>query len=82
MVYAPVGRRFSVRMNVIAGGRVRAWWFDPRTGTARQAGTFPNTGEREFLPPDPGELLDWVLVLDDESRKYPAPGGCPLSSRR
>jgi hypothetical protein len=74
MVYAPVGRAFSVRMSTIAGSKVRAWWFDPRTGTATDAGTFGNTGEREFTPPAKGELLDWVLVLDDASKNYPAPG--------
>ncbi|MPZ20659.1 MAG: DUF4038 domain-containing protein [Luteitalea sp.] len=74
MVYAPVGRTFLVRMDKIAGPRVRASWFDPRTGTATVIGTFPNTGERTFTPPDAGEMLDWVLVLDDESRAYPLPG--------
>jgi hypothetical protein len=74
MVYAPVGRSFSVRMDRIHGGRVKAWWFDPRTGESTAIGTFPNTGEREFTPPDPGEMLDWVLVLDDESKQYPVPG--------
>jgi len=74
MVYAPVGRRFAVRMSVIAGSKVKAWWFDPRTGRATDAGVFANTGEREFTPPDAGELLDWVLVLDDASRNYPPPG--------
>lgn len=75
MVYAPIGRSFSVRMDAIAGASVRAWWFNPRDGRATAAGTFPNTGERTFTPPDPGELLDWVLVLDDAARKYPPPGG-------
>jgi Protein of unknown function (DUF4038)/Putative collagen-binding domain of a collagenase len=74
MVYAPVGRPFAVRMQKIAGARVKAWWFNPRTGQATAIGTFPNTAERTFTPPDPGELLDWVLVLDDESKKYPPPG--------
>ena len=74
MVYAPVGRTFRVKMNVITGPAVKAWWFDPRTGTATPIGTFPNTGERAFAPPSPGELLDWVLVLDDAAKKYPAPG--------
>jgi len=74
MVYAPVGRTFAVRMNEITGPKVKAWWFNPRTGAATSIGTFPNTGERTFTPPDRGELLDWVLVLDDESRKYSAPG--------
>ena len=74
MVYAPVGRAFSVRMSKISGKRVKAWWYDPRTGAATAAGTFSNDGEREFTPPSRGEMLDWVLVLDDESKKYPAPG--------
>jgi hypothetical protein len=74
MVYAPVGRAFSVRMSKIAGPQVRAWWFDPRTGAAADAGTFPNTGEREFMPPSRGELLDWILVLDDDAKQYPPPG--------
>jgi hypothetical protein len=77
MVYAPVGRTFRVRMSVITGPRVKAWWFNPRTGQATAIGTFANTGERAFTPPDPGELLDWVLVLDDESKNFPPPGRAP-----
>ena len=74
MVYAPVGRAFTVHMDVIRGSRVRAWWFNPRNGVAREIGTFMNDGDRTFLPPNPGEMLDWVLVLDDASQHYPAPG--------
>lgn len=77
MVYAPVGRSFKVRMDVIRGAKVRAWWFNPRDGTARPAGTFSSTGQREFIPPDPGETLDWVLVLDDAAGNYPPPGKRP-----
>ena len=74
MVYAPVGRPFKVRMDKINGPVVKAWWFDPRTGNAVAIGEFPNTGEREFTPPAPGEMLDWVLVLDDASKGFPPPG--------
>ncbi len=74
MVYAPIGRSFSVRMSVIAGSTVRAWWFNPRDGSATSIGTFPDIGEREFTPPDTGEMLDWVLVLDDAGKNYRAPG--------
>ncbi len=74
MVYAPVGRSFKAHMDKIKGGQVKAWWFNPRDGSAREIGTFENRGEREFTPPDNGELLDWVLVLDDTSRNYPPPG--------
>lgn len=75
MVYAPVGRPFRVRMDKIAGAKVKAWWFNPRNGEAVLIDSFPkNTGEREFVPPDRGEALDWVLVLDDASRNFPPPG--------
>ena len=74
MVYVPSGRPFTARTSVIAGPKVKAWWFNPRTGTASAIGEFANTGQREFEPPEPGELLDWVLVLDDAARGYGTPG--------
>jgi hypothetical protein len=77
MVYAPVGRPFAVNMSVITGQTVKAWWFNPRDGRATAIGEFDSDGERTFTPPDPGEPLDWVLVLDDVARKYPPPGSVP-----
>jgi len=74
MVYVPVGRKFQVNLSKVTGPTVRAWWFNPRTGSATKLGDFPNAGAREFTPPDPGEQLDWVLVLDDTAKAYPAPG--------
>ncbi|HYN01950.1 MAG TPA: glycoside hydrolase family 140 protein [Vicinamibacteria bacterium] len=74
MVYAPVGRPFRVRMSTIKGARVKAWWFNPRDGKATPIGDFTNEGEREFVPPDSGEPLDWVLVLDDAAQGFPPPG--------
>jgi hypothetical protein len=74
MVYAPVGRKFSVNMDKITGSKVKATWFNPRDGSTRELGTFENQGVREFTPPDYGEMLDWVLVLDDASKNYPGPG--------
>ena len=74
MVYVPAGRKFSVRMDAIQGSRVKAWWFDPRTGKAAAIGEFANTGTQEFNPPDSSGALDWVLVLDDKSKNFPKPG--------
>ncbi len=75
MVYAPVGREFSVRMDVIKGNKVTAWWYNPRNGETTRIATYNNDRkERSFSPPDKGEMTDWVLVLDDASCKYPAPG--------
>jgi len=74
MIYAPVGRKFTVRMDVIKGKEVIAWWYNPRSGEAQLTGRFSNTGTQTFNTPTPGENLDWILVLDDYSKKYPAPG--------
>ena len=71
MVYAPVGRPFSVRMDAITGPAGQgAWWFNPRTGAATAIGKFPSTGDRSSARPMPGEVLDWVLVLDDAAKGY------------
>jgi hypothetical protein len=74
MVYAPAGRKFSVNMDKITGAQAKAWWFNPRDGKATAIGTFENKGQREFTPPAYGEMIDWVLVLDDVAKNYPAPG--------
>lgn len=74
MVYAPVSKPFTIRMDKITGPKVQAWWFDPRTGSAMKAGEFANTGTQTFTPATPGEATDWVLVLDDAAKNYPPPG--------
>ena len=73
-VYAPIGRPFKVRMDKTAGSKVKAWWYSPRNGQAALIGEFLAKGEHEFIPPEPGEHIDWVLVLDDASRNFPPPG--------
>ncbi len=74
MVYVPVGRPFTVRMDVISGKKVTAWWYNPRNGEAQKIGNFSNEGTCTFVPLQPGENLDWVLVLDDAAAGFKAPG--------
>jgi hypothetical protein len=74
MVYVPVGRKFKVNMTAIKGKSIVAWWYNARNGKATRIGTFSNSGTQSFLSPEPGENLDWILVLDDASKKYPSPG--------
>ncbi len=74
MIYVPVGRKFSVRMDVIKGKDVNAWWYNPRNGSAKLIGKYVNSGTKEFISPEPGESIDWILVLDDAAKKYKAPG--------
>lgn len=68
-VYVPTGKPLTVALGRISGDSVAAWWFDPREGTHLPVGTFVNSGTRDFTPPSSGRGHDWVLVLDDASRR-------------
>jgi hypothetical protein len=64
-----------VQLGKISGGKVKAWWFNPRTGMAAEIGVYPNRGTRTFKPKRATGLgNDWVLVLDDADKKYGMPG--------
>jgi hypothetical protein len=74
MFYSAEGRKISAKMGKISGEKVKAWWFNPRTGGAIEIGAFDNKGTQSFNPPSKGYNSDWVLVLDDAAKNYPAPG--------
>ncbi|MDA3835631.1 MAG: glycoside hydrolase family 140 protein, partial [Spirochaetales bacterium] len=74
MVYAPIGRSFTVKMDVVRSSEVIAWWFNPRNGEATKIGEFPGFGTRTCTPTTPGENLDWILVLDSANAGFDAPG--------
>ncbi len=61
-------------MGKMSGSRVQAYWYNPRNGTSTEIDVFDNTGTREFKPQYEGLGSDWVLVLDDASKRYKAPG--------
>ncbi len=64
-IYTYNGRNIPVAMGKIEGQKVKASWYDPRTGSTQVIGTFTNSGIHEFNPP--GEIKngnDWVLILD------------------
>ena len=64
LVYAPVGFPFTVRLDSLAGTRCKARWMDPRTGEFHAAGDYSTRAPQTFQTPTPGELTDWVLVLE------------------
>jgi hypothetical protein len=74
MVYVPCGRPLTVRLSALKAEKIKAWWFDPRTGKSEAAGEYSGEETRRFTPPSPGEQFDWILVLDDAARSYPPPG--------
>ena len=73
MVYAPVGRRFLVNTTLIKGKKLRGWWYNPRNGKSRKIRKIERGEAVSFISPDPGEELDWILVIDDASKGYRRP---------
>jgi hypothetical protein len=80
IVYLPHGKPVRIHMDKLSGKTVKAQWYDPREGTWRQIGEYPNTGLREFVAPSQGEQNDWVLVLEDAAKDFPAAN--PATSRQ
>jgi hypothetical protein len=71
IAYMPTSRAITVNLSKLAGPRGKAWWFNPRTGTAEAAGEFAVEARKQFTPPGEG---DWVFVIDDAAKGYSAPG--------
>ena len=73
VAYLPAARKeVRVDLGCLIGRRVNGYWFDPRTGVATAIGPLDRVGSRTFTAPAEG---DWVLVLDDEQKRYGPPGG-------
>jgi len=71
IAYLPAGRTLTVDLTAVSGRQARAWWYDPRTGFAESIGRFPTSGMKRFTPRN---NQDWLLVLDDATKNWPAPG--------
>lgn len=65
MAYTYNGKDFSLNMGKINGEKVKASWFDPRTGKETVLGEIANKGVQKFNPPgEPKNGNDWVLILE------------------
>ncbi len=84
IVYITNGRTIELDLSQLSGKTINAWWFNPRDGlvydsnmqvSARPFAILSNEKHHTFEPPEkPKRENDWVLVLDDASKKYPVPG--------
>ena len=71
MAYLPQHTQATVDLGKLSGRKADAWWFDPRTGDSVKLGSFRSNGTRTFNTPNAEQ--DWVLLLDDAARAFPAP---------
>lgn len=74
-IYTERGKPIDVNLTTIGKGKkVRAWWFDPRSGRSINLGLFKKSESVVFTPMTQGQGNDWVLVLDDPAMRYGPPG--------
>lgn len=63
-LYSPLGVPFTADLSSFAPKKgLKAFWFDPRTGTETLFAILPARGSSLFCPPEQGK--DWVLVLEE-----------------
>ncbi|MEL7530843.1 MAG: glycoside hydrolase family 140 protein [Bacteroidota bacterium] len=73
MVYLPTGQKLTLDLSVLRSSRLKAWWYDPRTGTSIDQDVLDISQQRSFVPPSQGLGNDWVLVLDAVNAGFCAP---------
>jgi len=74
MVYIPTGWAAEINLDLMKCEKLQIWWFDPRTGISEKGEIIPAKGKKEFTPSKSGRGNDFILVMDDVSKKYGIPG--------
>ncbi len=63
MIYLDKGQPVRVNMDKLRV-KVKASWFNPRSGIKEEIGVFRNNGVKEFKPQSSGINNDWLLLLE------------------
>jgi hypothetical protein len=72
-VYFPTGWSAEIILDKIGAEKISASWFNPGTGKISSAEIIEGKGTKKFVPPSAGRGHDWILILDDTSRKFKNP---------
>ncbi|MFT7247606.1 MAG: hypothetical protein ACI97P_000374 [Arcticibacterium sp.] len=73
-IYFPTGKTVNINTKSLTGQKLKATWYDPRTGASFVLGQTQNFGSFSASPPSSGKGNDWVLVIDDATKGYDKPG--------
>jgi hypothetical protein len=74
LIYIPIGKTITVNTSILKGDKLKYWWFNPRDGKSRLGGVASKQPSMNFMPPTFGLEEDWVLLIEDEKKNFPAPG--------
>ena len=74
MIYLPIGKTITINMQFMKANNIVAWWFNPRDASVQKVGALTRSPLMQFTPPATGVENDWVLVIDDATKKFKEPG--------
>lgn len=66
VAYTPTGKPVKVNMSEIDAEKVKAYWFNPRSGQVKYIGEFDKMIPQEFKPWSGGRGSDFLLILVSE----------------
>lgn len=68
-IYFPTGKSVELNLNKLNGNKLKATWYDPRTGVYFNEKNVPKSASYKPMPPSSGKGQDWVLVIDAGNTK-------------
>jgi hypothetical protein len=72
LIYLPQNKPVKIDLSKISGSKKNVYWYDVRTGKSIPGKVVSGSGAESFTPPKEG--TDWVLIIDDASKMFAAPG--------
>jgi hypothetical protein len=72
MVYLPVGKTVAINTSGFKN-KIAVWWFNPKDASVQKVGILENKQTLELTSPTTGAGNDWVLIIDDETKKFRIP---------
>ncbi len=72
-IYSPRGEQFTVDRRMIKGTRFREIWYNPRYGNSLVVHVTSSSTFQTYTPPTSGRGNDWILIIEDEAKKFPLP---------
>jgi hypothetical protein len=67
LAYTPIGNPVKVDLSNIKSKKVKAFWFNPRSGKIMHIGNFDSSSSQEFKPWSTGWGSDFLLILTAEA---------------
>ncbi|HET9434071.1 MAG TPA: glycoside hydrolase family 140 protein, partial [Chitinophagaceae bacterium] len=74
MIYFPTTKGLTLNLSFLPATQIRIWWYHPGKGQAGKPELMQKFTTMIFTPPSTGTETDWVLIIDDASKKFSEPG--------